>query len=103
MVCSPSRSGPSRPARSSSLPRSSDFTAALARCAASSVSQETALRPTATSASRTSGVPRSPAVNPYWKAPTTTSAMSMAWATTSAAPAAPSATTANRKTRVARA
>ena len=44
--CPLSHPGPSATARSSNRPRSSDFTAALVRWAASSVSQETSARPT---------------------------------------------------------
>lgn len=79
------------------------MTAALARYAASSVSQETSARPSATAASRISGVRSPETVSPSSNPPTTTSATSMAWAMTSAAPTTPSATTAARKKRVARA
>ncbi len=98
-----SQLGPSRTARSSSRSRSSDLTAALARWAASSVSQETTARLRATSASSPSGSFSAPAPSPRWKAPTTISAISIACAMTSPAPTRPSATEAARKKRVARA
>ena len=75
----PARARAARP-RSSSRPRSSDLTAALARWAASSVSQATSPRPAATAASRSSGVRSAGDARPCWKAPTTISAMSIAWA-----------------------
>lgn len=95
--------GPSRAARSTSRIRSSDLAAAPARCAANSVSQETRPRPTETAASSASGVVRAPTLSSCWNAPTTTSAISIAWPTTRPAPASPSTTTAIRKPRVARA
>lgn len=65
------------------------------------INQETSPRATASPASSSRGVVSSETDWPFWKDPTTISAMSIAWAMTSAAPTRPRPTTPRRKTRVA--